>query len=102
MNWVNLGRGGEIIQSCQNVHLQEIFCRVANVVVLSTLLKIALVLNTWSILMVHLWWADNVYRKFLKYMLLNPFSSNVSLVDKPGSWFLLAKCLKNTCERVAS
>ena len=21
-------------------------------------------------------------------------------MDKPGSWFLLAKCLKNTCGRV--
>ena len=28
---------------------------------------------------------------------LNPFSTNVPLMDKPGSWFLLAKCLKNTC-----
>ena len=31
---------------------------------------------------------------------LNPFSTNVSLTDKPGNWFLLAKCLKNTCGRV--
>ena len=31
---------------------------------------------------------------------LNPFSTNVSFTDKPGSWFLLAKCLKNTCGRV--
>ena len=28
---------------------------------------------------------------------LNPFSTNVPLMDKPGSWFLLAKCLENTC-----
>ena len=26
--------------------------------------------------------------------LLNPFSTNVPLTDKPGSWLLLAKCLK--------
>ena len=30
-----------------------------------------------------------------------PFSTNVPLMDKPGSWFLLAKCLKNTCGSVA-
>ena len=30
----------------------------------------------------------------------NPFSTNVPLMDKPGSWFLLAKCLKNTYGRV--
>ena len=28
------------------------------------------------------------------------FSTNVPLMDKPGSWFLLAKWLKNTCGRV--
>ena len=32
--------------------------------------------------------------------LINSFSTNVQLTDKPGSWFLLAKCLKNTCGRV--
>ena len=31
--------------------------------------------------------------------LLKPFSTNVSLMDKPGSWFLLAKYLKNTSAR---
>ena len=31
---------------------------------------------------------------------INPFSTNVPIMDKPGSWFLLAKYLKNTCERV--
>ena len=31
---------------------------------------------------------------------INPFSTNVPLPDKPGSWFLLAKCLKNTSGRV--
>ena len=30
----------------------------------------------------------------------DPFSTNVPLTDKPGSWFLLAKLLKNTCGRV--
>ena len=30
-------------------------------------------------------------------MLVNPFSANVPLTDKPGSWLLLAKCLKNNC-----
>ena len=30
----------------------------------------------------------------------NPFSTNVLIMDKPGSWFLLAKYLKNTCGRV--
>ena len=30
----------------------------------------------------------------------NPFLTNVSLADEPGSWFLLKKCLKNTCGRV--
>ena len=27
----------------------------------------------------------------------NPFSTNAPFMDKPGSWFLLAKCLQNTC-----
>ena len=31
---------------------------------------------------------------------LNLFSPNVPFMDKPGSLFLLAKCLKNTCGRV--
>ena len=35
-----------------------------------------------------------------KIMLFNPFLTNVPLMDKPGSWFFLAKCLKNTCGRV--
>ena len=34
-------------------------------------------------------------------VLINQFSTNVSLKDKPGSWFLLRKCLKNTFRRVA-
>ena len=31
----------------------------------------------------------------------NRFSTNVPIIDKPGSSFLLAKCLKNNCGRVA-
>ena len=30
---------------------------------------------------------DNIF-------MLNPFSTNVPLMDKPCNWFLLAKCLK--------
>ena len=30
----------------------------------------------------------------------NQFSTNFSLTDKPGSWFLRAKCWKKTCGRV--
>ena len=33
-------------------------------------------------------------------MEINPFSTNVPFMQKTGSWFLLAKCLKNTCGRV--
>ena len=32
---------------------------------------------------------------------INPFSTNIPIMDKPGSWFLLPKCLENTCGRVA-
>ena len=35
-------------------------------------------------------------KSFYKWV-INPFSTNVSLMYKPGSWFLLVKCLKNTC-----
>ena len=31
---------------------------------------------------------------------IDPFSTNVPLMDEPGSWFLLANCLKYTCGRV--
>ena len=31
---------------------------------------------------------------------INPFPTNVPLMQKPGSWVLLAKDLKNTCGRV--
>ena len=30
----------------------------------------------------------------------NPFPVNAPVMGKPGSWFLLAKCVKNTCGRV--
>ena len=47
---------------------------------------------------------DEVHESILKFsksiLKFNPFSTNVPLTDKPGSWFLLAKCLKNTCGRV--
>ena len=33
-------------------------------------------------------------------IIINPFSTNAPLTDKPGTWFLLAKCLKNACGRV--
>ena len=39
-------------------------------------------------------------QKYHLTLVLKPFSTNVPFMDKPGSWFLLAKCLKNTCERV--
>ena len=39
-------------------------------------------------------------RLLMNSFFLNPFSTNVPFTDKPGSWFLLAKCLKNTCRRM--
>ena len=30
----------------------------------------------------------------------NPFSANIPIIEKPGSWSLLAKCVKNACGRV--
>ena len=35
-----------------------------------------------------------------KNLFINPFLTNVPLMDKPGCWFLLANCFKNTCRRV--
>ena len=32
--------------------------------------------------------------------IINPFSTNVPIMDKLGSWFSLAKYLKNSCGRV--
>ena len=40
---------------------------------------------------------DDKLAPFYFANLFNPFSTNVRLMDKPGSWFLLAKYLKNTC-----
>ena len=40
------------------------------------------------------------YLKIPGLQLLNPCSTNVPFTDKPGSWFLLAKCLKYTCGKV--
>ena len=39
-----------------------------------------------------------IWSKFLKDQLLeiNSFSTNVPFMQKPGCWFLLAKCLKST------
>ena len=34
------------------------------------------------------------------YKDLNSFSTSAPLMRKPDSWFLLARCLKNTCGRV--
>ena len=36
----------------------------------------------------------------LNSCVIKPFSTNLLLPDKPGSWFLPAKCLKNNCARV--
>ena len=33
------------------------------------------------------------YRQYLVKL----FPANVPLMEKPGGWFLLAKCVKNTC-----
>ena len=30
---------------------------------------------------------------------VNPFPANVPIMEKPGSWFLLAKFVKNACGR---
>ena len=40
--------------------------------------------------------AKDLFRSFF----LNPFLGNVPLTDKLGNWFLVAKCLKNTCGEV--
>ena len=37
---------------------------------------------------------------FIFCLKLNPFLTSFPFMDKPGCWFLLAKCLKNTCGRV--
>ena len=48
-------------------------------------------------------WLDPLIFKIGSTMpnsLINPSSTNVPPMQKPGSWFLLAKYLKNTCGRV--
>ena len=42
-----------------------------------------------------IWPRPHQYKEILTH-----FRLNVPLMDKPGSWFLLAKYLKNTCGRV--
>ena len=42
----------------------------------------------------------DIYKESNSHGYLNPFSTNVLFMDKPGSWFLLAECLKNTYGRV--
>ena len=42
----------------------------------------------------------NSHTKFIIIEQVNLFSINVPFMDKPGSWFLLATCLKNTCGKV--
>ena len=39
-------------------------------------------------------------RLTIKETPIKSFSTNHPVMDKPGSWFLLAKCLENTCRRV--
>ena len=61
-----------------------------------------------SVLLIIFWFLWNVRKSDLHsssnqeiwWLIFNPFSTNVPLTDKPDSWFLLAKCLKNTCGRV--
>ena len=38
--------------------------------------------------------------KSFSFFWFNPFSTNFPIMVKPGSWFLIAKCLKNTFKRV--
>ena len=48
--------------------------------------------------------SHKLFKDFTNRPLLNtliPLSTNLPLTDKPGSWFLLAKCLKNTSGKVA-
>ena len=48
--------------------------------------------------------SHKLLKDFTNRPLLNtliPLSNNVPLTDKPGSWFLLVKCLENICGKVA-
>ena len=46
-----------------------------------------------------IFWTKLLHLKSV-YLFLKPFSTNFSVILKPGSWFLPAKYLKNTCRRV--
>ena len=44
---------------------------------------------------------DQIYESFKRCeYTIGVFIDLSKAVDKPGNWFLLAKCLKNTCGRV--
>ena len=55
----------------------------------------------WKTCIVSVYVMCNSYKEKENFS-LNPFSTNVPFMDKSSSWFLLAKCLKNTYERVES
>ena len=40
------------------------------------------------------------HKNYFNVMEVNTLWTNVPFADKPGSWFLPAKCLKGTCRRV--
>ena len=40
------------------------------------------------------------FRRIRNTVFLTHFLTNVLFMQKPDGWFLLAKCLKNTCKRV--
>ena len=40
------------------------------------------------------------YQHVLHGDALQLFEASIPLMEKPGRWFLLAKCVKNTCGRV--
>ena len=56
-------------------------------------------ISAW-ILKVVLYPPEEVHLNPVRHLIWNPFSANVPIMDKPGSWSLLAKCLKKTCGRV--
>ena len=44
---------------------------------------------------------ENMFKEeFRDWTIIKPFSTNVPFRGKPGSWFLLANFLENTCGRV--
>ena len=61
-------------------------------------------LNFWGVLQNSFMILRNFYYKIYytehlvkSAFVINPFSTNAPFVNKPGSWFLLAKYVKNTC-----